>query len=442
MPKRLMLPATAVLLLLSACGTGKPASGLPTEPDALLKRAKEEMAAQQSFAVAQCENYGPCEPGHENFSLTYALDIMLLRVDGYEHSPYSLISGPDCFNSHDGIHWTYAYCGGSDDSLYVDPRVVLSLAVEPKVEGTDTLAGRKQVRISASLDLQRWVQQRTSHGWGSVSGSLRLAPALPAPSPQPVLPAFDREKIEMLGWEVREVHPGTEYVLAKGASAIEATGNGFSFEIYGFDEVSSELKQELGQVLAAFGIPAERIDEAELTASDDPVFSESNTVPAEATFWIDAESALVTKMTVKIGHYDPELGQARPASEQPQGITLTFVYGGDGPQTPQQEINERFAELVFDSSVNGTATIADLVAAYYDAQGACPDEATPDALAAELSAMGREWPRNFYQERPLQESDTFSAGDFKYERSGDNTCRLIGWGWGEKYPLEIPYRFP
>jgi hypothetical protein len=241
---------------------------------------------------------------------------------------------------------------------------------------------------------------------------------------------------------VREVYPGTEYVLAKGASSIEATGSDLHFELYGVREVTPELKQELGRVLEAFGIPAERIDQAKLTASDDPVFSESNTVPAEATFWIDAESALVTKMTVKIGDYDPELGQARPTSEQPQGITLTFVYGGDGPQTPRQSINERFAELVFDSSVNGTATIADLVTAYYDAQGACPDQATPDALAAELSAMGRDWPRNFYQERPLQESETFSAGDFKYERSSDSECRLVGWGWGEEYPLEIPYSFP
>jgi len=439
MPKRLMLPATAVLLLLSACGTGKPASGLPTEPDALLKRVKVEMADQRAFAVQDCEDYAPCEPGHENFSLTYALDIMLLRVDGYEHSPYSLISGPDCFNSQDGIHWTYAYCGGSDDSLYVDPRVVLSLAVEPKVEGTDTLAGCKQVRISASLDLQRWVQQRTSHGWGSVSGSLRLAPALPAPSPQPVLPAFDREKIEMLGWEVREVYPGTEYVLAKGASAIEATGNGFSFEIYGFDEVSSELKQELGQVLAAFGIGAERIEEAKLNADRSPIFGANNIVPAEATFWLDAESTLVTKMAVRTGEYDPESGQAQPGPDQ-QAITLSFKYGGDGPQPPQQVINDRFAELVFDSAANGTGAIAELVTAYYDTQGTCPDAVTPDTMAAELAA--KDWPRNSYQERPLQESDTFSAGDFKYERSGDNTCRLIGWGWGEDYSLEIPYRNP
>ncbi len=309
------------------------------------------------------------------------------------------------------------------------------------MEDTDTLAGRK-VRISASLDLQRWVQQRTTHAWGYVFGSLELAPFPPPAEPQPTLPEFDRQKIEMLGWEVREVYPGTEYVLAKGASSIEATGSDLHFELYGVREVTPELKQELGRVLEAFGIPAERIDEAELTASDDPVFSESNTVPAEATFWIDAESALVTKMTMKIADYDPELGQARPASEQPQGITLTFAYGGDGPQAPREAINERFADLVFDSSVNGTATIADLATAYYDTQGACPDDATPDALAAELSAMGQDWPRNFYQERSLRESETFSAGDFKYERSSDSACRVVGWGWGEEYSLEIPYSSP
>ena len=56
--------------------------------------------------------------------------------------------------------------------------------------------------------------------------------------------------------------------------------------------------------------------------------------------------------------------------------------------------------------------------------------------------MGRDWPRNFYQERPLQESDTFSAGDFKYERSSDSECRVVGWGWGEEYTLEIPYSSP
>jgi len=75
MPKLPIALAATLFLLLSACGTGKPASGLPSDPDALLKRVKVEMEEQRAFAVRDCAYYGPCEPGHENFALSYVRDF-------------------------------------------------------------------------------------------------------------------------------------------------------------------------------------------------------------------------------------------------------------------------------------------------------------------------------------------------------------------------------
>lgn len=58
MPKLPFALAATLFLLLSACGAGKPAFGLPSDPDALLKRVKVEIEEQRAFAVRDCANYG------------------------------------------------------------------------------------------------------------------------------------------------------------------------------------------------------------------------------------------------------------------------------------------------------------------------------------------------------------------------------------------------
>ena len=441
----------AVIAVLSAsamvgCGTGAPkAPSSISEGDAaaILKTARQVMSEQKGFEVVECEGYYACDPNHEDFSLTFGPEnTMLLRVEGYEHAPYAMASGNDCYTSNDGEHWTIS-AGVCAEGLYADPRTLL-VAVDSnqRVEGKEELNGREHVVVSAGVDLKNWLSGQLKKG-AYVYGAISWGPRPRPPEAVPTLPAFDREKIEQSfrGWQVWDrfpERPGSHYLLAWKESWIEVSGDEVYVNIYGEDEVTPELKVELGQILEAFGIPVERMEQADLKVHPGVVWGENNTVPAQVSFWVDSESGLVDKMSVEIGQYDPETGQTKPIpAVPPPATTFTYRYGIEGPKapTPENVVNEKVQEMITNSN-DEVAVIAEALNRYVESHGKCPEEATAESLAGELS--GQQWPVNAYAKRPMEASDEFSSGDFRYDGGGESTCHLTGWGWDLREEFDIP----